>query len=149
MSKYDMTDEAIINAPPGIVFGALISEYDGKSHWWMPYVSSKPRSSGQSLTKIGSLFDLTIYGKPPMKITAKSSEIKVNESIRLEYIDGALRGEGLWKLEDLGEKTKCIFRFQVRTSGFLTGILAPFLPIKKFHSNIMKAGFQNLNVFVT
>ena len=62
MAKYDVTDEATINASPDVVYKALIDEIDGKTSWWMPHLSSKPRDE-HSYGKIGSLIDVTVHGK--------------------------------------------------------------------------------------
>jgi ribosome-associated toxin RatA of RatAB toxin-antitoxin module len=147
MAKYDVTDEAIINASPDVVYNAVIDEYDGKTSWWMPHLSSKLRE-GNSCSKVGALLDLTVHGKRPIKFTAKTVEAKNNEMIRVNYVEGAFRGEGLWKFESLEGKTKLSFRWRTSPSGLLLRILAPFLPIEKSHSDVMKAGFNNLNKFL-
>jgi len=147
MAKYDVTDEAIINASPDVVYKAVIDEYDGKTSWWMPHLSSKLRE-GDSGGKVGALFDLTVHGKRPIKFTAKVVKAKNNEMIRVNYVEGALKGEGLWRFESLEGKTKLSFRWRTSPSGLLMRILAPFLPIEKNHSDVMKAGFNNLNKFL-
>ncbi len=147
MAKYDVTDETIINASPDVVYNAVIDECDGKTSWWMPHLSSRLRE-GDSCGKVGALFDLTVHGKLPIKFTAKTVEAKNNEMIRINYVEGAFRGEGLWKFESLEGKTRLSFRWRTSPSGLLLRILAPFLPIEKSHSDVMKAGFNNLNKFL-
>ena len=147
MAKYDVTDEAIINASPDAVYNAVIDECDGKTSWWMPHLSSRLRE-GDSCGKVGALFDLTVHGKLTIKFTAKTVEAKNSEMIRINYVEGAFRGEGLWKFESLEGKTRLSFRWRTSPSGLLLRILAPFLPIEKSHSDVMKAGFNNLNKFL-
>ena len=147
MAKYDVTDEAIINASPDVVYNAVIDEMDGKTSWWMPHRSTKLRE-GDSYSKVGALLASTVHGKLPVKFTTKTVEAKNNEMIRVNYVEGAFRGEGLWKFESLEGKTKLSYRWRTSPSGLLLRIMAPFLPIEKSHSDVMKAGFNNLKKFL-
>lgn len=147
MTKYDVTDTAIINANPKIVYKAVIDGYDGKTKWWMPHLSSKIRN-GSSSDKVGSLFDVTIHGIFPIKFTGKTVEVKNNEMIRVNYVEGSFSGEGLWKFEGSDGKTKLSFRWRTNPSGLLLRIVASFYPIEKSHSRVMRAGFDNLNKFL-
>jgi ribosome-associated toxin RatA of RatAB toxin-antitoxin module len=146
MAKYDVTDEAIINASPEVVYNAIINEYDGKTSWWLPYFSSKIREGGSSGT-VGGLFDITIHGICPIKFTAKTLETKKNEMLRLDYVQGSFRGIGVWKFENLDGKTKISFRWRMSPAGWLR-IVAPFYPIVKSHSDVMQKGFIKLNKFL-
>ena len=92
MAKYDVTDEAIINASTDVVYNALIDEIDSKTSWWMPHLSSK-LLEGDSCGKVGALLEMTVHGKRPVKLTAKVVEVKNNEMIRVNYVEGALRGK--------------------------------------------------------
>ena len=147
MAKYDVTDEAIINASPDVVYNAIVDEMDGKTTWWVPYRSMK-LFEGDSYSQIGALLESTVHSKFPAKFTTKTVEVKNNEMIRVEYISGSLRGEGLWKFESLDGKTKISYRWQTSPAGLFLRVFSPFLPVKKSHSNVMKAGFENLNNFL-
>lgn len=147
MVKYDITDEAVINASPEVVFKAVSDEVCGKTSWWMPHISLKLRE-GSMCGSIGALIDVTVHGKRPIKFTSKTVEVKMNEMIKGIYVEGAFRGENLWKFKDLGGKTKVSVRWRTKPSGLLLRILAPFLPIGKTHSEKMQSGFDNLNKFL-
>jgi len=149
VAKYDVTDEAIINASPDVVFNAVIDEHDGKTSWWMPHLSAKLRE-GDSYGKVGALLDniVGVHGKFPIKFTTKTVEVRNSEMIRVDYVKGAFRGEGLWKFERLEGKTKLSYRWRTSPSGLLLRIMAPFLPVKKSHSDVIKAGYNNLNRFL-
>lgn len=148
MAKYDVTDEAIINASPEVVYNAVIDEHDGKTDWWVPRLSAKLRE-GDSYGKVGTLLDntITVHGNIPIKFITKTVEVKNNEMIRVNYVGGSFRGEGLWKFESLEGKTKLSYRWRTSPAGLLR-ILAPFLPVAKSHSDITKAGFNNLSKFL-
>ena len=72
----------------------------------------------------------------------------MNEMMKGNYVEGAYRGEFVWEFKDLDGKTKLSFRWRTKPVGLLLRILAPFLPIEKYHSDVMKAGFNNLNKFL-
>ena len=143
MAKYDVTDETIIDASPEVVYNAIIDEMDGKTSWWLPHRSTKLRE-GDSYGEVGALLDSTVHGKLPIKFTTKTVEVNKNEMIRVNYVGGALIGEGLWKFESLEGKTKLSYRWRTSPSGLLLRIIAPLLPFEKNHSDVMKAGFNSL-----
>ena len=148
MSKYDVTDEAIINASPNVVYNAVIDEMDGKTSWWMPHRSHKLRE-GNSYGKVGTLLESTIHGRLTTKFTTKTVEVKDNEMIHVHYVGGAFRGEGLWKFESSEGKTKLSYRWRTSPSGSFLRIFAPVLPVKKSHSDVTKKGFENLDNFLS
>ena len=149
MAKYDVTDEAIINASPAVVYQAIIDEMDGKTSWWMPHRSSKLRE-GDSYSNVGSLLDTTVnvHGKLPIKFTTKTVEVKKNEVIRVNYVEGTFNGEGFWKFDHFKDKTKLSYRWRTSPSALFMRIFAPFLPVAKSHSDSIKIGFKNLNEFL-
>jgi len=149
MPKYDVTDEAIIDASPEVVYNAVIDEMDGKTDWWMPYHETKLRE-GDSYGTVGALHDATVLirGKLSIKFTAKTVEVVPNEMIRIDYVEGSLLGEGIWRFEGLDGKTKLSFQWRVSPSGFLRRMFAPFLPYKHSHSKVTKIGFGKLNEFL-
>ena len=62
MPKFDITDEAVIDAPPLVFYKALLDEYAGVTHWWMPYFEFKPRGN-MPMDHEGAIFDLNIHDK--------------------------------------------------------------------------------------
>lgn len=142
--KYDVTDEAIINASPDVVYKAMVAE---DKSWWNPYLYSKLRE-GDSSGKVGARYDITVPDIMTVKFTTKMVEVKENEMIRLHLIDGAFRGEGLWKFEGLDGKTKVSYRWRVCPAWLSLRIFGPVLPIEKNHSKVIQGGFNNLNKFL-
>jgi ribosome-associated toxin RatA of RatAB toxin-antitoxin module len=147
MTKYDVIDEAIIDASPGSVYNAVIEVYEGKNNWWMPHLSSR-LCKGSSCRDIGSLYNVTVHGIPPITFTTKTVETRTNEMIGVNYIDGAFIGEGLWTFEDLDGKTKMVFRWRTSPNSVLLRMVAPFYPIAKSHSVVMRSGFKKLKRYL-
>jgi len=142
MAKFDIIDEAIINAKPDIVYKALL----GGGLRYKLRAEAK-LLEGRAADQLGALTEITVPGRFPIKWTIKTVELIKNELWRTEYVGGAFRGEGLWTLEAIGENTKVSYHWRTRPCGLLR-ILAPFINIPKQHSALMKAGFASLNEYV-
>jgi ribosome-associated toxin RatA of RatAB toxin-antitoxin module len=143
MTKYDVTDEAIIQATPEQVYNAVIDCYDGKINWWMPYLTSKV-IHGESASKTNAICKVTLNELIPIQFITKTTETFTNEIIYLVYPKGAFTGEGTWKFEKIDDKTKVSFRWQTNPSGFFMKMLSLFYPLNKSHSAVMQKGFTNL-----
>lgn len=141
--KYDVIDEAIINASPSAVYNAIIDVYDGKQNWWMPFVSSFILQ-GNSSASPNSLSKVTIHGISKIAFITKTVETQTNELIRVHYTKGAFKGEGLWEFKHVDNKTTVSFRWRANPSGLLIKIIALFYPLAKSHSTVMQKGFKNL-----
>ena len=61
MAKFDVIDEAIINAEPAIVYETLLAEYAGRTNWWMPHLEAKVRD-GRAPDEPGALVEITVHG---------------------------------------------------------------------------------------
>jgi len=142
--KYDVTDEAIIDASPSEVYNAFLNEFNGKTNWWQPRLSAKLRQ-GNSSDEIGAIFDISTGG---LELTAQTVEVKKNEFLRINYIEGPFKGQLLAKLEEFDGKTKISIRWQANTCGALIRFFDLFINIEKEHSKTMKIGFENLNQFL-
>jgi hypothetical protein len=148
MSEIDVVDEAIIDADPATVAKAITSdEAAGKTHWWLPLWEAKQRGDIPP-NQVGGMIDITVHGRRgTVKFTAKTTEIKENMA-RVEYVEGAFRGEGIWTFEPVDGKTRVRFRFRVQPSGWLLRLMAPFVNIAQSHHEVMKAGFEGLNQYL-
>lgn len=141
MARYDITNEAILDASPEVVYNAMI---DGSLIKHLPF--SIKRRTGSSYDEIGALTDITFHDRP-IKYTEKTVEAKKNEMIRIRYVKGAFRGEGLWKFEKINGKTKISFRWSVRHTEVFLRIMAPFVSIEKRHSDVMRVVFDVFNKY--
>ena len=142
LAKYDVLDEALLKHKIDIVYNAVLSEFAGKTSWWMPHVQIKAHNN-KLPSQIGALFDLSIP-KTPVKFTAKVVDYIENELFRVEYVSGVFSGEGAWEFKEQNGETKVKFRWQVSPSSLLMKIMAVFMNVPKNHSKTMKAGFDNL-----
>ena len=145
MPKVDGTDEAVIDAPPMAVYKAILDEYSGVTHWWMPYFELKPR--GNVPIKEGTIVDLIVHASGTPKFSAKIAKIVEGESIEMEYT-GDFVGTGKWTFEPADGKTRMQKRvnYEVKRLSFV--LLSPFVNMQKANSDLMQKGFKALNSYL-
>jgi uncharacterized protein YndB with AHSA1/START domain len=142
--SYDVTDEAIIEAPPARVFRALLDEYAGVTHWWTQ-VESTPIGD-VPFDQVGAKCRVTVRNHGAAHFTWKTIEVVENRLMRFEYVDGDIVGHGDLTLDPAGDGTRIAYRWRVRTRG-LASIAGPLLGISRRHSEVIQAGFRALEEF--
>jgi len=146
MPRMDASDDAVIDSPPMVVYKAILNEYAGVTHWWMPYQESKLKGNAP-IDREGAIVDITIHserarGTP--KFSYKLTKIVEAKSIDIE-INGDIEGTGKWTFEPTDGKTKVQFRWNVRPKRLLYVLLSPFVDMGKIHSDVMQRGYKALN----
>ena len=146
MPKVDSIDEATIDAPPMVVYKAVLDEYAGVTHWWMPYFELKPRGNVPIFGE-GAIVDLIVHGRGTPKFSAKITKIVEGESMDLEY-SGDFVGTGKWTFELADGKTRVLKRvnYEVKRLSFV--LLSPFVNMQKANSDLMQKGFKGLNNYL-
>ena len=148
MPKIDVIDEAVIDAPPMVVYKALLDEIAGVTHWSSPTVVYKLRGD-MPMVREGAIVDLTIRDSGvTTRISGKFTKIVEGKSIEEEYT-GDFVGNGIWTFEPTANgKTKVQLRFNARTNRLLFSLLAPFVNIGKKHSDTTQKGFKACNSYL-
>ena len=146
MPKIDAVDEATIDASPMAVYKAVVDEYAGLTHWWMPYFELTPRGNAPLFGE-GAIVDLIVHGRGTPKFTAKITKIVEGKSIDMEYT-GDFVGTGKWTFEDADGKTRVQKRvnYEVKRLSFV--LLSPFVNMQKANSELMQKGFKGLNSYL-
>ena len=130
MAKYDVVDEALIDADEKTVFNALLDEFLGNSSWWEPHLELRIRNNERVVTK-GSIIDVTVnypFGK--MKFSERVVDIVENKLIKVEYFEGSILGTGEWMLEPLSGKTKIKYHWIGISERLLMTIISRFIKSK-------------------
>ena len=105
MPKFDVTDKAIIDAQPFVVYKTILDEYAGVTNWWMPILEFKPRGN-KPFDCEGAICDLTAHGLGmSAKFSVKITKIVEAKSIEFDY-SGDFIGTGKWTFEPEDGKTK-------------------------------------------
>jgi hypothetical protein len=147
MPEVDVLDEAVIDSPPMVVYKAILDEYAGVTHWWMPYRESKPRED-KPIIREGAIFDITVHGTVTPKFSEKITKIVEAKSIEVEFA-GDFIGTGEWIFEPTDGKTKLKFQFNAKPKRLSFVLLSPFVNLGKRHSNVMQKGFKALNSYLS
>lgn len=146
MPKIESLDEAVIESQPMVVYKAVLNEYGGVTHWWMPIHESKLR--GDSPIAEGAVVDIAIHRTGNVKFSYKITKLVEGKLINMD-ISGDFVGTGSCTFEPEGDKTKMQFRWNVKIAKLGFVILSPFVSIAKGHSEVMQAGFKALNSFLS
>lgn len=148
MPRIDVTDEAIIDASPMVVYKAVFREYGGVTHWMMPYF--EPKLKGDiPIDHEGAIFDVTLRYGGTAKFSAKLTKIVEPKSVEEEY-EGDFVGTGKWIFEPTENgKTKVQFRVNLRTNRLLFSLVSPFVNMEKRHSDVMQKVFKALNSYLS
>ena len=149
MPKIDVISEAVIDSPPLVVYKALLNEFAGVTHWWMPILGFKLRGD-LPIDREGAIFDATV--NPTSRMNAKFSA-KVTKIVEAKFIEEEIAGDfvgtGKWTFEPTDGKTKVQVRFNARTNRLLMSIFSPFVNFEKRHSDTMQKGFKALNSYLS
>lgn len=90
MPKYDVVDEAVIDADVATVFKAML-DANNYSKWWMLHVQEKIRGEEKVLQK-GSVVDIKVHRIGTLTFAGWITDIVDNKSIKLEYFEGDFLG---------------------------------------------------------
>jgi ribosome-associated toxin RatA of RatAB toxin-antitoxin module len=147
MPRIDAVEEGVIYSPPIVVYKAVLEEYAGVTHWWMPHFESKPR--GKPIIREGAIVDITVHQKGvTTKFSAKMTKIVEGDSIEMEYA-GDVVGTGKWTFEPTDGNTKVQKRVNEKFTKLLVVLLSPFVNLQKANSDLMQKGFKALNSYLS
>jgi hypothetical protein len=149
MPKIDVTDEAVIDAPPLVVYRAILNEFAGVTSWWLPGIEHKLRGN-TPIDCEGGVCDVTAHGAGmSAKFSQRMTKLVEGKSIEMD-IAGDFVGTGTWTFEPEDGKTRAKFRVKIRTNRLLFSLVGPFMgDLGKPHSNSMKKGFKALNSYLS
>ncbi len=152
MSKVaDALSEAVIDAPPEVVFKQILDLFEGVSHWHTPNTDHKHREN-TPLGKVGAIYDTTIRGQFPVKLTSKITKIVDNKLIEFEE-GGDFIGTATWIFEASNGKTNLKFRWTAHPKKLLFVLLFPFMnvetTVEKGHRESNEQGFKLMNDYLT
>lgn len=139
MPKFEVVTQGVISAPPMAVYKAVMDEYSGVTHLWLPDLEFKPRD-GNPMDLVGSICDSTarshgLTGKFSEKVTG----IEPAKSIAFD-ISGDFTGTETWTFEPEEEgKTKAMVVWKGASNKRLLSLVSPFVDIgKELHNSRMK-----------
>jgi len=132
MTVIDVKDSIEINCSPETVFN-VISDYNNQNKWF-PVYRCVIRNSDSIYE--GAVVD-HIYGKPPFvlgRFTRVVNRIFYGSRLEESYIEGDLRGTGVWTFEKENGKTIASFLCQVNGNTLSTKLMFKLMG-NNAHSN--------------
>jgi hypothetical protein len=140
MGAIDITDAALIHAVPQRVFEEIMRLMAGEAQWWLPHLVV--RAAGERAGHVGSLSEIIVPKRA--RFIARIEQLEEFSLLRVRYIDGDFRGDGLWRFEAVPEGTRISLRWQPMPTRWLARLLSPL--VQRNHSRVMQLGFRALDV---
>jgi uncharacterized protein YndB with AHSA1/START domain len=154
MAKYDVLDEAVLEATPTEVATALENETHGRSHWWRSWMQIRPLDASRNL-EVGATMRFAVHnptsrvqwGLP--RFTGRVTTYEPEHRIVFEFIEGAFRGTGEWVIERADDShTRISFRWVASPAGSMR-LKAHLVDVPKMHSRVMRKGYKGLDRYLT
>ncbi|MEC4019680.1 SRPBCC family protein [Streptomyces sp. H27-D2] len=153
MNGYDIIDEAVVDAPAGVVWDALVAEFRGAARWWVPYNTFS--STSGTPDGAGGEVRVTVHTKGvgngglKLRFTSRTESVDPGRRLAVEYVDGVFRGPSEFVLEpvDEGRRTRIAMHFRGRPHGWLK-LLARVADIGAEHSRATLAAFVALEAYL-
>ena len=153
MTRFDVSNEAIIAATPAEIVGAFLDEAAGRSHWWRPFVRMRQRG-GKPLPEIGAAVDITITGEGRLdrhwrtvRLSGRVTAFDPDRRLVLRYYDGDFRGTEEWTVRpvDAGH-TRIATRWKTDPQGVVR-LAAGLVDVPASYSRVMQEGFRAIERF--
>ena len=152
MTRYDVSNAAVIAATPGEIIGAFLEEAAGRSQWWRPYLRIRQRG-GKPLPEIGAAVDIAVAGEGGLsqawstRIAGRVAAFEPDRRLVLEYFEGDFRGTEEWTVEpvDAGH-TRVTTRWRTDPQG-VVWLAARFVDVPGSYSKVMQEGFRAIERF--
>jgi hypothetical protein len=153
LTRYDVSNHAIIAATPAEIVGAFLDEAAGRSHWWRPYLRMRQHGS-KPLPEIGAAVEVTVTGEGlsaqrlrTTRFCERVTAFDPDRRLVLEYFDGDFRGTEEWTVEpvDAGH-TRIATRWRTDPQGVVR-LAARFTDIPGSYSQVMREGFRSIEAY--
>jgi hypothetical protein len=153
MTRYDVSNEAIIAATPAEIVGAFLEEAAGRSQWWLPFVRMRQHGA-RPLPEIGAAVEITVTGEGllgqrwgAVRFAERVAAFDPDRRLVLECFDGDFRGTEEWTVEpvDAGH-TRVTTRWRTDPQG-LVRLAAAFVDVPGNYSRVMREGFRAIERF--
>ena len=154
MASFEVVDEATLQCTPEEYWAAIVDEFSGRSHWWLPYASVTRRGpEGPSLE--GAVFDVAVNARGQVERRVGTvrfgwscTAFEVPSRSVMEYVEGPLRGTLETTVEPVGtDQTKVSAHLRGRPHG-MTGHLLGLVGFAGPHSTVTQAQFPRIEDYV-
>lgn len=147
MTRYDVSNTAVIAATPSEIIGAIREEAAGRSQWWHPYLRMRQRG-GRPLPEIGAAVDIAVAGEGGLnqawstRLVGRVAVFEPDQRLVLEYFAGDFRGTEEWTVVPEGAgRTRVTTRWRTDPQGVVR-LAARFVDVPGSYSRVMHEGFR-------
>lgn len=140
MSQLDVVDEGTIGAKRTRVFDAVVALMAGESSWWAPHLSVRAVGKPQR-ELVGRLAEIRVTHRA--RFVARIEEAQAPALLRVSYVSGDFRGQGLWTFADAPGGTRIRFHWQAVPERWWLRLFGAV--VERNHSRVMQLGFRALD----
>lgn len=137
---FDVLDEAILDAPPSVVFQEFLSLGSGGAAWWLPYLRAEPVAG--DATRVGGRMWLHVQYGP--KVLVEIREVIPDRLIRKEYIAGAFLGSSRLTFDPVPQGTHVRYHWVAQIADLRWRMVNRVFDFQKAHSRLVQHGFYGL-----
>jgi len=143
MPRYDVFDEAVIDADLDTVYATMMLEFSGNRGWWRQRWESRPRGA-QPITQPGGSIDITVHDIVDARFAARTVELVEKERLDIEFFAGDFIGTATWRWTAEGGKTRVSQHWRASPNSVKLKLLGVFADIAKIHSSVIQDGLAAL-----
>lgn len=154
MRRYDVTDEAVLEATPAEVVAALADEAAGRSAWWRPWVE---------LTSVGEIpypqdgsrvvMRASNTGHPDrrregIRLDGEVSAVEPQRRVLITYRAGDFHGSSEWTFNPVDPgHTRVAYRWVAEPAGLMR-LWVRFVDVTGAHSELVQQGFAGMATYI-
>ena len=151
--KYDVVNEAVLEASPAEIIAAYAVEMAGRSSWWLPYLRARVRDQVE-FPQVGAVLDVKVSTRPggidrrdATKLTTRVTAYEPGRRV-VEAMDGPFRGEQEITLIPVDEShTRISERWRANPAG-MWRLVMRFFDVEARHSTVEQAGFKAMGEYI-
>ena len=151
--KYDVVNEAVLEATPQEIIAAYADEFAGRSSWWLPFLRARVRDQVE-YPRVGAVLDVAVSVRPggvdrrdATRFTERVTDYEPERRI-VVTTGGALRGESEITFTPVDQThTRIREHWRANPAG-LWGLLLHFMDVEAHHSTVTRAGFEGIGGYI-
>ena len=132
MPKFSVVDERLIDAPSIEVFNAVLDEYSGVTHLWMPHFEFHPRANNP-MNEAGTICDSVSHSHGmPAKLVKTETRVELGRALDFE-LSGSFTGTEKWTFEPTEDgKTKVQIAWKGASNSLAVRVFGRFPKVEKW-----------------
>lgn len=151
--KYDVVNEAVLEASTAEIIAAYADEMAGRSSWWLPFLRARVRDQVE-FPQVGAVLDVTVSPRPggvdrrdASRFTTRVTAYEPGRRV-VEVMDGTFRGEQEITFTPVDEShTRIREHWRANPVG-MWRLVMRFFDVEAMHSTVEQAGFKAMGEYI-